>query len=103
MATPPDFFTVLIPPRLPFGPANVYVFPDDPVTLFDCGPNARATENALVLGLAEHGLHLEQIARVVISHGHPDHYGLAPLSEKSPSGAACWSTSSHWTSWPPCR
>jgi glyoxylase-like metal-dependent hydrolase (beta-lactamase superfamily II) len=81
MANPPDdlpFFTISIPASVPFGPANVYVFPDDPITLFDCGPNTPATENALILGLAQLGLHLEQIARVVISHGHPDHYGLAP-------------------------
>jgi glyoxylase-like metal-dependent hydrolase (beta-lactamase superfamily II) len=54
------------------------VFTAEPVTLFDCGPNTPATETALLLGLAGLGLHPEQIARVVISHGHPDHYGLAP-------------------------
>jgi glyoxylase-like metal-dependent hydrolase (beta-lactamase superfamily II) len=73
------FERIVVPTPYKVGPANVYVFPDDPITLFDCGPNTLATENALVLGLATHGLHLEQIARVVISHGHPDHYGLAPL------------------------
>jgi glyoxylase-like metal-dependent hydrolase (beta-lactamase superfamily II) len=72
------FERIVVPTPYKVGPANVYVFPDDPVTLFDCGPNTPATENALMLGLAEHCLHLEQIARVVISHGHPDHYGLAP-------------------------
>jgi glyoxylase-like metal-dependent hydrolase (beta-lactamase superfamily II) len=46
--------------------------------LIDCGPNTPATENALILGLSEAGIHPEQIARVVISHGHPDHFGLAP-------------------------
>jgi glyoxylase-like metal-dependent hydrolase (beta-lactamase superfamily II) len=50
----------------------------EPVTLFDCGPNAPATENALMLGLARIGVHPEQIGRIVISHGHPDHYGMAP-------------------------
>lgn len=74
-----SFFTVSIPASVPFGPANVYVFPADPITLFDCGPNTRATENALVLGLARHGLHVEQIGRVVISHGHPDHFDPASL------------------------
>ena len=60
------------------GPANVYAFPGRPMTLFDCGPNTPATETALMLGLAAAGLVPEQIARVVISHGHPDHYGMAP-------------------------
>jgi len=40
--------------------------------------NMPATENALFLGLAAIGLHPEQIGRVIISHGHPDHYGMAP-------------------------
>jgi glyoxylase-like metal-dependent hydrolase (beta-lactamase superfamily II) len=72
------FERIVVPTPYRVGPANVYVFPAEPVTLFDCGPNTPATENALTLGLAEYGLHPEQIARVVISHGHPDHYGLAP-------------------------
>ena len=72
------FERIVVPTPYKVGPANVYLFPADPITLFDCGPNTHATENALVLGLAQHGLHVEQIARVVISHGHPDHYGLAP-------------------------
>jgi len=56
----------------------VYVIRTDPITLIDCGPNTPAAENALVLGLAELGLVPQQVARVVITHGHPDHYGLAP-------------------------
>jgi glyoxylase-like metal-dependent hydrolase (beta-lactamase superfamily II) len=73
------FERIVVPTPYKVGPANVYLFPADPVTLFDCGPNTPATQNALLLGLAEHGIHPGQVARVVISHGHPDHYGLAPL------------------------
>ena len=56
------FHRVVVPTPFKVGPANVYVFTDGPVTLIDCGPNTSAAENALRLGLAEHGLHLEQIA-----------------------------------------
>jgi glyoxylase-like metal-dependent hydrolase (beta-lactamase superfamily II) len=74
-----DFFLrVIVPTPFKVGPANVYVFTDSPVTLIDCGPNTWAAENALRLGLAEHGLVLEQIARIIITHAHPDHFGLAP-------------------------
>src|SRR5437588_7955980 len=72
------FHRVVVPTPFKVGPANVYVFTDGPVTLIDCGPNTSAAENALRLGLAEHGLHLEQIARIIVTHAHPDHYGLAP-------------------------
>lgn len=85
----PRFERIVVPTPYKVGPANVYVFPDDPITLFDCGPNTRATENALILGLAQHGLHLKQIARVVISHGHPDHYGLAPLIREASGAEIC--------------
>jgi glyoxylase-like metal-dependent hydrolase (beta-lactamase superfamily II) len=69
---------IVVPTPYRVGPANVYVLNDGPLTLFDCGPNTPATMNALRLGLAKLGLAIEQVARVVISHGHPDHYGLAP-------------------------
>jgi len=72
------FERIVVPTPYAVGPANVYVFPADPITLFDCGPNMPATESALFLGLASIGLRPEQIARVAISHAHPDHYGMAP-------------------------
>jgi glyoxylase-like metal-dependent hydrolase (beta-lactamase superfamily II) len=72
------FERVVVPTPYAVGPANVYVFPSDRITLFDCGPNTPATENALMLGLAAVGMAPEQIARIAISHAHPDHYGMAP-------------------------
>jgi len=72
------FERIVVPTPYKVGPANVYVFTAEPITLFDCGPNTPAAENALMLGLASHGLDPAQISRVIISHGHPDHYGLAP-------------------------
>jgi glyoxylase-like metal-dependent hydrolase (beta-lactamase superfamily II) len=72
------FERIVVPTPYPVGPANVYVFAADPVTLFDCGPNTPATETALMLGLERVGVRPEQVARVVISHAHPDHYGMAP-------------------------
>ncbi|MDP9343207.1 MAG: MBL fold metallo-hydrolase [Actinomycetota bacterium] len=77
---------VVVPTPYRVGPANVYVLDDGPLTLFDCGPNTPAAMNALRLGMAGLGLALEQVARVVISHGHPDHYGLAPAIQEA-SGA----------------
>jgi glyoxylase-like metal-dependent hydrolase (beta-lactamase superfamily II) len=72
------FQPVVVPTPYAVGPANVYVMTPEPITLFDCGPNTPSTETALMLGLASIGIHPEQIARVVVSHGHPDHFGMAP-------------------------
>ena len=71
------FERLVVPTPYRVGPANVYVITAEPITLIDCGPNTPETENALLLGLASHGLAPEQIARIVVTHGHPDHYGLA--------------------------
>lgn len=80
------FERIVVPTPYRVGPANVYVLAEGPVTLIDCGPNTPAAENALRLGLAALGLHLEQVARVVVTHAHPDHYGLAPRIQQA-SGA----------------
>jgi glyoxylase-like metal-dependent hydrolase (beta-lactamase superfamily II) len=72
------FEQIVVPTPFAVGPANVYVVTADPITMIDSGTNTPATENALMLGLAAIGVFPEQIARVVVSHGHPDHYGLAP-------------------------
>jgi glyoxylase-like metal-dependent hydrolase (beta-lactamase superfamily II) len=77
---------IVVPTPYKVGPANVYAFDDGPVTLFDCGPNTPQAANSLKLGLAAHGLAVEQIARIVISHAHPDHFGLAPAL-RAASGA----------------
>jgi glyoxylase-like metal-dependent hydrolase (beta-lactamase superfamily II) len=86
VATPSFFHRIVVPTPFKVGPANVYAFTDGPLTLVDCGPNTVAAENALRLGLADLGLYMEQIARVVITHSHPDHFGLAPRI-KAISGA----------------
>ncbi len=78
MAAEVPFHRIVVPTPYAVGPANVYVIAADPVTLIDCGPNTPAAENALFLGLADLGLAPQQVARVVITHGHPDHFGLAP-------------------------
>ncbi|HEX7627283.1 MAG TPA: MBL fold metallo-hydrolase [Gaiellaceae bacterium] len=47
----------------------------DGPALFDCGPTA--TLPALEAGLAEHGLELEDIRHLLLSHIHLDHAGAA--------------------------
>lgn len=81
-----SFQTIVVPTPYAVGSANVYLITAEPITLIDCGPNTPATENALMLGLEAAGVAPGQIARVVISHGHPDHYGFAPRLQ-SLSGA----------------
>ena len=68
---------------------GVYVVDtDDGPALFDCGPTS--TLPALESGLAEHGLRIEDIRHLLLSHIHLDHAGAAgPLVRRHP-GLTVW-------------
>jgi glyoxylase-like metal-dependent hydrolase (beta-lactamase superfamily II) len=63
------------------GPANVYALEDagGGFTLFDCAVGTDEGIAALRAGLQSRGLELKDLKRIVISHGHVDHYGNAQL------------------------
>ena len=71
--------TLPIPTPYGVGQVNAYIVASEPVTLIDAGVNTLAAENALKLGFAAKGLFLESVERILVTHGHPDHYGLVPL------------------------
>src|SRR6476660_4565430 len=73
------FERIVVPTPFAVGPANVYVTTAPPFTLIDTGTNTPETEVALLAGLSDAGVSPERIERIVITHGHPDHYGLAPM------------------------
>jgi len=56
---------------------NVYVLAKEPVTLIDSGPLTDDAWDALTAGLAAAGLKAEDVERVLLTHGHQDHFGLA--------------------------
>jgi len=58
-------------------PVNVYLIEEDPLTLIDAGPRDDASLEALRSGLNQLGYKLSDIKRIIISHAHADHYGLA--------------------------
>ena len=78
----------LIPVYSPFplGSINAYLLAHEPLTLIDCGPNLPQSLSSLENGLAEAGFSLGDIQRVIITHEHPDHYGLVRTVVES-SGA----------------
>ncbi|KQR27803.1 MBL fold metallo-hydrolase [Deinococcus sp. Leaf326] len=57
-----------------------------PVTMIDTALDTPEARQAIEDGLAALGLHWESIDRVIITHHHPDHYGLAGVVEER-SGA----------------
>src|SRR3989440_12483553 len=71
----------IIPISLPtpfyIGAVNVYLVKEDPVTLIDTGPKTRDAIDALRAGLRTNGPTTGDIRRIVSTHAHEDHCGLA--------------------------
>lgn len=84
--------TLSLPTPYEVGPVNAYVITSEPVTMIDAGVNTVDAENALKLGFATKGLFVESVERVLVTHGHPDHYGLVPVIRKA-SGATAYMSS----------
>ncbi len=68
---------IAIPTPFPVGPVNVYLLDSPEPTLVDVGPNTEEAMAALRAGLDAYGHALADIRHLVITHAHPDHYGLA--------------------------
>ncbi len=68
-----------LPTPFPVGPINVYLAdaPDEPLTLIDTGPRAPETRSALQAGLRALGYEPAALKRIIVTHAHVDHYGLA--------------------------
>jgi len=73
----PFIKTLPLPTPFPVGPVNVHVLLRDPVTLIDSGPLTEEAWDALGAGLKRFGLEVSDVKRVLLTHGHQDHYGLA--------------------------
>ena len=64
-----------LPTPFPVGPVNAYLLDGSPLTLVDTGPKTEAAQAALEAGLAAANHRVEDIRRVVLTHGHSDHFG----------------------------
>src|SRR5215212_3442746 len=70
---------ISVPTPFYVGPVNVYLIEEDPLTLIDAGPRDADSLEALRGGLARLGYQFADIKRIIISHAHADHYGLAQV------------------------
>jgi glyoxylase-like metal-dependent hydrolase (beta-lactamase superfamily II) len=68
---------ISVPTPFYVGPVNVYLIQEDPLTLIDVGPRTDEAMEALRSGLSRLGHRLSDIKRIIITHAHADHYGLA--------------------------
>lgn len=66
-----------IPTPFYIGDVNVYLIKEEPLTLIDVGPKTAAAETALREKLKRHGVNFSDLKRIVLTHAHEDHCGLA--------------------------
>ena len=69
--------SISVPTPFYVGDVNVYLIAEDPVTLIDVGPKTKEASSALREGLRKHRLKFSDIRRIVLTHAHEDHCGLA--------------------------
>jgi len=72
-----NIFRIKVHTPYPIGPVNTYLIKSAPYTLIDTGPDTDEARKTLTEGLAKAGVTPEQIDRVILTHSHTDHSGLA--------------------------
>lgn len=88
-------FHIGIPNPMFEGVLNLYLIAGDPLTVIDTGIGTPEALVALEAGLESHGLVVEAIERVVLTHKHADHIGLASeIHERS--GATVYIHEDDW-------
>ena len=72
-----QIYKIELPIPFPLKTMNVYLIDDSPRTLVDAGIKTEAAFETLKKGLDTIGVSLNSIERILITHGHIDHYGQA--------------------------
>jgi glyoxylase-like metal-dependent hydrolase (beta-lactamase superfamily II) len=73
-----------IPTPFPVGPVNAYLLLADPLTIVDPGMVWDDSTERLASWLESHGRAIGDLQQIVVTHGHPDHFGAAGwLAERS--------------------
>ena len=68
---------ISVPTPFYIGPVNVYLIAEDPITIIDTGPKTKEAVESLRSGLRAAGFRVSDIRRIVLTHAHEDHCGLA--------------------------
>ena len=68
---------VVLPTPWRVGPITAYLFGEDPVTLVDTGVDTAETRRAWQATLDDAKLTPRDVRRIVVTHGHTDHFGCA--------------------------
>jgi glyoxylase-like metal-dependent hydrolase (beta-lactamase superfamily II) len=70
-------YKIELPIPFPLRTTNVFFIDEPPRTLVDTGIRTEASFEALKKGMEDIGFSFQSIERILITHGHIDHYGQA--------------------------
>lgn len=70
-------YQLIIPTPYKVGPVNTYLIKNRPVTLVDAGADTPEAHKKLTGMLPLLGVEVDEIERIVLTHSHHDHSGLA--------------------------
>src|SRR5437870_2504271 len=94
-----EILRLSIPTPWRVGPVNAYLIEDDPLTLIDTGPVDAVSIDALERELRARGRRVEDLERIVVTHQHVDHWGLArALVERSGAELCALAVFADWLS-----
>ncbi len=68
---------ISVPTPFYVGDVNVYLIKEEPLTLIDVGPKTKQAAEVLRSKLQREGIEFKDIQRIVLTHAHEDHCGLA--------------------------
>lgn len=86
----PQIHLISLPLEWELDSTQIYLIEDDPITLVDTGVRSPASLAALEVALDELSLGLADIERVVLTHGHRDHFGLVQTLRERGAALECW-------------
>jgi len=69
--------SLAIPTPFYVGDVNVYLLKEEPLTLIDVGPKTKEASEVLRGKLRQNGVGFADIRRIILTHAHVDHCGLA--------------------------
>src|SRR5918999_1035281 len=78
---------ISVPTPFYVGPVNVYLIAEEPLTLIDTGPKTKEALEALREGLRRERVRVSDLKRIVLTHAHEDHCGLAKQLRDEAKGA----------------
>jgi glyoxylase-like metal-dependent hydrolase (beta-lactamase superfamily II) len=88
---------IAVPTPFAVGRVNCYLVDDDPLTLVDTGPNSERSLAELEAGLTLAGHRVENLERIVLTHQHLDHIGLAgALADRSGAEVVAMAALAPW-------